>query len=47
MASLLLAASLRNATHAEQNKATHQFGDFASRPAPPISVEARRDMEAK
>ena len=47
MASLLLAAPFATQTHAGQNKAPVPPSDYASRPAPPISAEARRDMEAK
>lgn len=47
MASLLLAGSIAIQTHAGQNKAPVPPGDYASRPAPPISAEAKRDMEAK
>jgi tetratricopeptide (TPR) repeat protein len=47
IASLLLAASSATLTHAGQNKTPVPASDYASRPAPPVSAEARRDMEAK
>ncbi len=47
MASLLLAVPFVTLAHAEQNKKPHPVSDYASRPAPPISAEARRDMELK
>ncbi len=47
MVTLLLAAPFGTLTHAEQNKTPDPVSDYASRPAPPISAEARRDMEVK
>jgi tetratricopeptide (TPR) repeat protein len=47
MASLLLIAPSATLKHAGQNKKPVPASDYASRPAPPLSAEARRDMEAK
>ena len=47
MASLLLVVPSATQVHARQNKTAVPASDYASRPAPPVSAEARRDMEAK
>ena len=47
IASLLLTAPSATLTHAGQNKTPVPAIDYASHPAPPVSAEARRDMEAK
>ena len=47
MASLLLAVPFATLTHAEQNKKPAPVIDYANRPAPPVSAEARREMESK
>ena len=47
IATLLLAASPSSLVFAEQDKATQDLGNFANRPAPPVTDEVRRDMEAK
>lgn len=47
MASLLLVVPSATQVHAGQNKTAVPASDYASRPAPPVSAEARRDMEAK
>ncbi len=48
IALLLLAATSSSLIHAGQDKKTSgQAGDFVDRPAPPISAEARKEMQAR
>lgn len=47
LASLLLAAQPTTLTHAGQKKTSVPTTDYASRPAPPVTDEAKRDMETK
>lgn len=47
MASLLLAAPFASNTRVGQKKTPVPASDYASRPAPPVSAEARRDMETR
>lgn len=48
IALLLLAATSFNAIHAGQGRRQPKVaGDFANRPAPPVSDEAKRDMETR
>lgn len=47
VASLLLAASPLTAIQAGQGKTSNRAGDYAKRAAPPVSAEAKSDMETR